>query len=125
MSHVTEPTVNVCVCADADCAAVQMVQLMLELLLTSSGELDPHYSSTLDPSAQQLLSILQQHLSNEANAGLAGALMQWAKASGPPAVRLLRLTCRFYHQCHAAHYNMSPCYVFCESAHMPLAALAS
>ena len=73
---------------------MQMVQLILELLLTASGELDPHYSSTLDPSAQQPLSILQKHLSYVANIGLAGPLLQWAKASGPSAVRLLRLTCR-------------------------------
>ena len=73
---------------------MQIVQLILELLLTPSGELDPHYSSTLDPSAQQPLSILQKHLSYEANTGLAGPLLEWAKASNPPAVRLLRLTCR-------------------------------
>ena len=80
---------------------VQVVQLILELSLTGSGELDPHYSTTLDPSAQQPLSILQKHLSYEANAGLTGALLQWAKASGPPAVRLLRLTCRYLCMCLA------------------------
>lgn len=73
---------------------MQVVQLILELLLTASGELDPHYSTTLDPSAQQPLSILQKHLGYDANAGLVGPLLQWAKAAGPSAVRLLRLTCR-------------------------------
>ena len=73
---------------------MQVVQLIMELLLTAIGELDPHYSSNLDPSAQQPLSILQQHLSCVTNAGLTGPLLQWAKASGPPVLRLLRLTCR-------------------------------
>ena len=68
---------------------------MLELLLTADGALDPHYTNTLDSSVQQPLSILQKHLSYEANAGLTGALLQWAKASGVSAVRLLRLTCRY------------------------------
>lgn len=85
---------------------MQVVQLILELLLTASGELDPHYSSTLDPSAQQPLSILQKHLSYGANAGLAGPLLQWAKASGPPAVRLLRLTCRWVHGSHVSEALM-------------------
>lgn len=74
---------------------MQVVQLILELLLTAEGALDPHYSTSLDSSAQQPLSILQKHLGYEANAGLTGALLQWAKASGVPAVRLLRLTCRY------------------------------
>ncbi len=68
---------------------------MVELLLTSEGQLDPYYCSSQDPSAQQPISVLQQHLSCEANASLSGPLLHWAKASGPPAVQLLRLTCRY------------------------------
>lgn len=86
---------------------MQVVQLILELLLTAKGDLDPHYSSTVDPSAQQPLSILQKHLGWEANAGLAGPLLQWAKAWGPPAVRLLRLTCRCNTTPHCSVYKHS------------------
>ena len=71
-----------------------MLELIVELLLTGKGQLDPYYSNDRDPSAQQLVSVLQQHLSCEANASLSGPLLQWAKASGPPAMHLLRLTCR-------------------------------
>ena len=66
----------------------------MEMLLTGKGQLDPWYCNTSDPSAQQPLSVLQQHLSWEGNAGMSGPLLHWAKASGPPAICLLRLTCR-------------------------------
>lgn len=90
---------------------LQVVELISELLLTASGDLDPHYSSTLDPSAQQPLSVLQQHLSYDGNASLTGPLLQWAKASGPPAVRLLRLTSRYLWQCgcHAVFQCLYAC----------------
>ncbi|KAA6425220.1 MAG: dual specificity catalytic domain containing, partial [Trebouxia sp. A1-2] len=80
--------------ADAELHA-QMLQLIVELLLTSKGQLDPLYCSSQDPSAQQPVSVLQQHLSWAGNASMSGPLLHWAKAIGPPAIRLLRLTCRF------------------------------
>ncbi|DBB02952.1 TPA: hypothetical protein ACH3X1_013548 [Trebouxia sp. C0004] len=80
--------------ADAELHA-QMLQLVLELLLTSKGQLDPLYCNSQDPSAQQPVSVLQQHLSWAGNASMSGPLLHWAKTVGPPAIRLLRLTCRF------------------------------
>ncbi|KAL0052786.1 hypothetical protein WJX82_007726 [Trebouxia sp. C0006] len=73
----------------------QMLQLIVELLLTSKGQLDPLYCNSQDPSAQQPVSVLQQHLSWAGNASMSGPLLHWAKTIGPPAIRLLRLTCRF------------------------------
>ena len=75
--------------------AMQMLQLIVELLLTSNGQLDPLYCNSQDPSAQQPVSVLQQHLSWAGNASMSGPLLHWAKTIGPPAIRLLRLTCRF------------------------------
>ena len=75
--------------------AMQMLQLIVELLLTSKGQLDPLYCNSQDPSAQQPVSVLQQHLRWAGNASMSGPLLHWAKTIGPPAIRLLRLTCRF------------------------------
>ncbi|KAL3131548.1 hypothetical protein ABBQ38_007850 [Trebouxia sp. C0009 RCD-2024] len=69
-----------------------MIQLALEMLLTQSGDLDPVYIKSL--SEVQHLSVIQQHLSTERNAGLAGALQAWAAQAGEPVMRLLRLTSR-------------------------------
>ncbi len=74
--------------------AMQMLELIVELLLTSKGQLDPLYCNSQDPSAQQPVSVLQQHLSWAGNASMSGPLLHWAKTIGPPAIRLLRLTCR-------------------------------
>lgn len=70
-----------------------MIQLALEMLLTQSGDLDPVYIKSL--SEVQHLSVIQQHLSTERNAGLAGALQAWAAQAGEPVMRLLRLTSRW------------------------------
>ena len=73
----------------------QVVQLLVELLLTGSGQLDAAYQPK-GPAAQGLqpLAVLQQHLSHASNAHLAGPLLKWARSTSPAALLLLRLTCR-------------------------------
>ena len=72
-----------------------MVQLLLELLLTSSGQLDPAYQPQ-GPASQgpHPLTVLQHHLSHANNAHLAEPLLRWARAHSPAALLLLRLTCK-------------------------------
>lgn len=74
---------------------MQMVQLLLELLLTGSGQLEPAYQPC-SHATQQLwpLAVLQRHLSHAENAHLATPLLRWARAHSPAAVLLLRLTCK-------------------------------
>ena len=76
----------------APLAAMQMIKLAFELLLTKSGDLDPMYIKGV--SDVQHLSIIQQHLSSACNACLTRPLESWAEATGEPTMRLLRLTSR-------------------------------
>ena len=81
----------------APLAALQMIKLAFELLLTKSGDLDPVYIKGV--SEVQHLSIIQQHLSTACNACLTRPLASWAEAVGEPTMRLLRLTSRSCYYC--------------------------
>ena len=84
--------VHVSPCTEGD-GCVQMLQVALRLLITSSGSLDPlYYDAQLR--SHEYLRILQQHLSCDANSAFMQPLSQWASTAKPPAQRLLRLTCR-------------------------------
>ncbi len=72
---------------------MQMVELALELLVNSAGELDPAYCKS-NLSEEEHVSFLQQHLSSSFNADLTDDLSKWAKDAGDPTQRLLRLVCR-------------------------------
>ena len=75
---------------------MQMVQLLIELLLTSSGQLEIAYQPQ-SPASQgpSPLSVLQHHLNHANNAHLAEPLLRWARAHSPAALLLLRLTCKY------------------------------
>ena len=71
----------------------QMVELALELMVNSAGELDPIYVKQ-DLSEEQHVSMLQRHVSSSMNANMTDALFGWAKQAGEPTERLLRLCSR-------------------------------
>ena len=64
-----------------------MVQLALELLVDRQGELDPVYINP-NLAEEQPTSILQQHLSSTANAGLTQGLSDKAATAKQPSQRL-------------------------------------
>ena len=72
------------------------MELVFELLLTKSGELDS-LSCDLQPLDRRMLNIphlLHHHLNHADNAALLASLLQRMHNIGPPAVRLMRLLCR-------------------------------
>lgn len=74
---------------------LQVLRLVLELLFTADGQLDTAYCSR-DPGLerqQNVLSLLQRHLSHTANAHLLPGLLAAAAARGCHATRLLRVLC--------------------------------
>ena len=79
---------------------VQVLQLLVEMLLDHKGQLEAQYCSSRDFSTQQPLSVLQQHLSCDANAGMSAPLLHWAKAGSSAAVCLLRLTSKWVNALH-------------------------
>ena len=75
--------------------ALQVLELVFELLLTKSGELD--LSCDLQPLDRRMLNIphlLHHHLNHADNAALLAPLLERMHSIGPPAVRLMRLLCR-------------------------------
>lgn len=76
-------------------ACLQVLETVLELLLTEEGQLDPAYCclQPLEQRRQNVLHMLGAHLAHPSNAGLAAPLLARAARVGPPAVRLLRTLC--------------------------------
>lgn len=74
---------------------LQVLETVLELLLTEHGQLDTAYCSLqpLEQRRQNVLYMLGHHLNHPANADVMAPLLARAAKMGPPAVRLLRILC--------------------------------
>jgi len=73
----------------------QVLETVLELLLTEHGQLDPAYCclQPLEQRRQNVLYMLGHHLAHPSNAAITAPLLERAAKIGPPAVRLLRILC--------------------------------
>ncbi len=74
---------------------LQVLETVLELLLTEHGQLDAAYCclQPLEQRRQNVLYMLGHHLNHPANAAVTAPLLERAAKIGPPAVRLLRILC--------------------------------
>ena len=73
----------------------QVLETVLELLLSEHGQLDAAYCclQPLEQRRQNVLYMLGHHLNHPANAAVTAPLLERAAKIGQPAVRLLRILC--------------------------------
>ena len=74
---------------------LQVLETVLELLLSEHGQLDAAYCclQPLEQRRQNVLYMLGHHLNHPANAAATAPLLERAADMGQPAVRLLRILC--------------------------------
>ena len=74
---------------------LQVLETVLELMLTEHGQLDAAYCclQPLEQRRQNVLYMLGHHLNHPANAAVTAPLLERAAKIGQPAVRLLRILC--------------------------------
>ncbi len=74
---------------------LQVLDTVLELLLSEHGQLDAAYCclQPLEQRRQNVLYMLGHHLNHPANAAVTAPLLERAAKIGQPAVRLLRILC--------------------------------
>ena len=73
----------------------QVLETVLELLLTEHGQLDAAYCclQPLEARRQHVLHMLGAHLNHPSNAAVTAPLLERAAKIGAPALRLLRILC--------------------------------